>query len=68
VNIYEINLYPPRFLSSPYTMIGYTINNVDQIPTFNGSINDMDTVRTDNRNKIKYFILLESKIDLWVFV
>jgi hypothetical protein len=49
-------------------MIGYTINNVDQIPTFNGSINDMDTVRTDNRNKIKYFILLESKIDLWVFV
>ncbi|CAF1322015.1 unnamed protein product [Adineta ricciae] len=42
VNIYELNLYPPRFLSSPYIMVGYTMNNLDQIPTVNGTVSDMD--------------------------
>ncbi|UJR35212.1 hypothetical protein I4U23_027979 [Adineta vaga] len=42
VNIYELNLYPPRFLSSPYILVGYTMNNLDQIPTINGTVSDMD--------------------------
>ncbi|CAF0770612.1 unnamed protein product [Adineta steineri] len=42
VNVYELNLYPPRFLLLPYTIIGYTINSLDQIPTFNGTISDLD--------------------------
>ncbi|CAF3281729.1 unnamed protein product, partial [Rotaria sp. Silwood2] len=43
VNVYELNLYAPKFLALPYTMIGYTTNTLDQIPTFNGAIHDMDT-------------------------
>ncbi|CAF1594132.1 unnamed protein product [Rotaria magnacalcarata] len=43
INIYELNLCAPRFLALPYTMIGYTTNNMDQIPTFNGTVDDMDT-------------------------
>ncbi|CAF0892364.1 unnamed protein product [Rotaria sordida] len=43
VNIYELNLYAPKFLSLPYTIFGYTTNTLDQIPTFNGAVDDMDT-------------------------
>ncbi|CAF1114625.1 unnamed protein product [Adineta ricciae] len=42
VNVYEINLYPPNFLNTPYTMFGYSTNNIDQIPVFNGSVQDND--------------------------
>lgn len=44
MNIYELNLYSPKFLSLPYTMIGYTMNNINQIPTVNGTVTDMDPV------------------------
>jgi hypothetical protein len=49
VNVYEINLYPPSFLNTPYTMIGYSTYNIEQLPIFNGSVSDNDTV-----NKIFY--------------
>ncbi|CAF0944633.1 unnamed protein product [Rotaria sordida] len=42
VNVYELNIYPPNFLNLPYIMIGYATNNLNQIPIFNGSINDND--------------------------
>ncbi len=45
VYVYELNLYAPRFLLLPYVMIGYTTNNLDQIPTFSGTVTDMDTVK-----------------------
>ena len=44
VNVYELNLYPPSFLNQPYLMLGYLTNNLDQIPLFNGSVADDDTV------------------------
>ncbi|CAF1625489.1 unnamed protein product, partial [Didymodactylos carnosus] len=45
VNVYEINLYPPRFVNSPYSLIGYTINSREQTPSFNGTVTDSDIVR-----------------------
>lgn len=48
VNVYELNLYAPRFFETTYRMIGYTTNNLDQIPTLNGSVSDMDKVRIDH--------------------
>lgn len=44
VNVYELNIYPPSFLGSPYLMIGYKTENLNEIPTFNASVNDNDTV------------------------
>ncbi|CAF2796273.1 unnamed protein product [Rotaria sp. Silwood2] len=44
VNVYELNIYPPSFLNLPYIMTGYSTNNLNQIPIFNGSINDNDTM------------------------
>lgn len=44
MNVYEINLYPPSFVNAPYTMIGYKTYNIEQIPIFNGSVSDNDTV------------------------
>jgi len=44
VNVYEINLYPPSFLNLPYIIIGYATYNIEQIPIFNGSVSDNDTV------------------------
>lgn len=49
MNIFELNLFVPKFLLSPYTLIGYTTNNMDQIPTFNGTVDDMDTVKKKNK-------------------
>ena len=45
VNVYELNLYPSSFLNQPYVMLGYLTNNLDQIPSFNGSVADDDMVR-----------------------
>ncbi|CAF3352247.1 unnamed protein product [Rotaria sp. Silwood1] len=44
VNVYELNIYPPSFLNLPYIMTGYATNNLNQIPIFNGSISDNDTM------------------------
>ncbi|UJR10619.1 hypothetical protein I4U23_014816 [Adineta vaga] len=44
VNIFEINLYPPSFFNSPYSMFGYLSNNIDQIPIFNGTVIDNDAL------------------------
>ncbi len=67
--MHELNLYAPRFISVPYIMIGYTINNLDQIPTFNGTVTDMDLVKIIEMNmQIESFSFVESKIKLWVFM
>ncbi|CAF0944340.1 unnamed protein product [Didymodactylos carnosus] len=42
VNVYEINIYPPRFVNTPYSLDGYTTNSKDKIPSFNGTVNDAD--------------------------
>lgn len=58
MNVYEINLYPPSFLNLPYTMIGYKTYNIEQIPVFNGSISDNDTVN-------KFFFVFRKKKDFY---
>ncbi|CAF4354064.1 unnamed protein product [Rotaria socialis] len=52
VNVYELNMYPPNFLNLPYLMIGYKTNNLGQIPIFNGTISDNDTVPRPNYGSI----------------
>ncbi|CAF2055605.1 unnamed protein product [Rotaria magnacalcarata] len=52
VNVYELNMYPPNFLNLPYLMIGYKTNNLDQIPIFNGTISDNDTMPRPNYGSI----------------
>ena len=51
-------------------MIGYTTNNLDQIPIFNGSVSDNDTVNKiyliENRKYVKF--CLDTKIELWLYV
>lgn len=45
VTIFEINLFRPTFLNTPYRLVGYTTyNTLDHIPTLNGSVSDNDTV------------------------
>lgn len=45
VYVYELNFYAPKFMALPFVMIGYTSNNLDQIPTLNGTVMDMDIVK-----------------------
>jgi hypothetical protein len=38
-------------------MIGYTMNNLGQIPIVHGAVNDMDIVKKVSRNKRKLKVL-----------
>ena len=62
MNIFEVNNYPPRFLSTPYQLLGYA--TLEQIPLFNGSVSDNDTVSERGETVDENELSLDAEIDL----